>query len=190
MFENASVPTLSRKKICEALWQLWEVKKAENPMKTDFWMLCFPTNSEPVLIASMHELMTGSSMRVLNNYALFPNEFRASVNCIDAWAYDWVPHARPQHSRIIRQQGDESVMILTEIIGSPIIRPFQVTEGIMPSVYKGRVSFKMTTCLLGLISRITHCDVCQYFNNFIIRVLMTCCIFRSNTKNSVKKQVY
>ena len=89
IFENAGVPTLSRKRLSEALLKLSIVKKAikwsfltmsckdngviwaENTVKYTFPIFYFPTNSESALMASMHGPMTGSSMSVPNRHALY-----------------------------------------------------------------------------------------------------------------------
>ena len=62
--------------------------------------------------------------------ATFPNEFRASPDDLDVRAQDWVLHECLQQAHIMRHQGCESVMFLTDIVGSTILRPLQVTEGV------------------------------------------------------------
>ena len=83
---------------------------------------------------------------------IFSNEFRVSLDILDTLAYERVLHECPQQARIMRHQGALSVMFLTAMAGSTIIRPFQVTEGIKLNA-QSSVIFYMTSYLLDLIKQ-------------------------------------
>ena len=123
MFEIAEVPTLNRKKICEGLWKLWIVKKA---IKYSLLAKSFKNTVKYI----------ANNMKMNFSNVIFPNKSRASLPQFDAYAYDLVLYECPQQALIKRHQGGGSGMFLIGIIGSTIIKPFQITEGVKLNVQR------------------------------------------------------
>jgi transposase len=118
IFEDAGVPSISRKTRCKTLNKLGSVKK---PLK------------QP-LLTRMHKekrvKWAQDNMKTDFSNVIFTDECRATLDGPDGWAYGWVLHGHPQQTRIRRQQGGGGVMFWAGIVGNTLIGPFKVPQGV------------------------------------------------------------
>ena len=55
---------------------------------------------------------------------------QATLDGPDGWSCGWVAHGRAAPTRFKRQQGGDGVMIWAGIIGSELVGPFKVEDGV------------------------------------------------------------
>ena len=105
MFENVSVPTLSRKKIHETLQTLCREESVKQPLITKFYKKNMAKWTE-------------NTMKMNFSNAMFSNK---SVLMAPMYGHiGWVLHNCPQEH--------DSVTFLTGIVGCTVLKPIQVTK--------------------------------------------------------------
>ena len=61
---------------------------------------------------------------------LWTDECRATLDCPDGWARDWVLKGRQAQHCMRRQQGGGDFMFWAGLLGNTIVRPFKVPQGV------------------------------------------------------------
>lgn len=118
IFENAGLPKMSRTTRCKALKSIGKVKKmTKRPLLTE-------KHKENRVKWATEYLKTNFEN------VLFTDECRATLDGPDGWAKGWVVDGQSTTTRISRQQGGGGVMFWAGIMGSSLLGPFRVDDGV------------------------------------------------------------
>lgn len=118
IFQMAGLNGVKRDKRCRILRELGEIKKSSSrpPLNN--------THKEKRLLWARQNMKTDFSK------VIFTDESRVTLDGPDGWSKGWVLNNRSVPGRLRRQQGGGGVMIWAGIVGSEIIGPFKVEEGV------------------------------------------------------------
>ena len=90
------------------------------------------TNSPPLSKLHRQKRLDWADMYLKQDFSkvLWTDECRATLDGPDGWARGWVFKGRQSQNRMRRQQGGGSIMFWAGMLGSTIIGPFRVEQGV------------------------------------------------------------
>ena len=118
IFENAGVPKLAKKALCQTFKSLGKEMK--------------PIKQPPLGKRHKTERVEWAHRYIKTDFrnVLFTDECRATLDGPDGWSSAWILHGRQLGVRIRRQQGGGEVMFWAGIKGDTIIGPLKVEAGV------------------------------------------------------------
>lgn len=118
IFRAAGAPMVSRETRCKALRKFADVK---NRIK------------KPILTKKHKEKRVKWAKKYMKTdfrKVLFTDESRFTLDGPDGWARGWVCKQRDSRQFVKRQQGGGGIMIWAGIVGSELVGPFKVEDGV------------------------------------------------------------
>ena len=118
IFDDAGIGSVSRSTRCKVLRHLGKYVKPDirPPLKSSHKM--------------KHVEWTQTYMKVNFQMILFTDECRATLNGPNGWSKGWVGNDRHRPLKLRRQPGGGGVVLLAGIIGSELVGPWRVLEGV------------------------------------------------------------